>query len=228
MRPIIHQLAEAPISPTELASLAARLVASNLVAPPPHLIADDRRIPELKRVIGETLQFIDLCAEGLIVKNKQQDSQEIAASAQRIKVKAYEASSNAPDPTKAALAEIGEVRSWESLSNADKSEARKKLARAPIGEFLREAKVSQLSLTDEELGSIGEHRAWSSIPSVEQSNSIFRVLTNHMVANGSDEFPALTDAMITEYGSEGVPVEMAETILWHLKASKDDRQSSTR
>jgi hypothetical protein len=220
------QISEAGASAAELASLAARLVASNLITPPPHLIAGDRRVPELRRVIEETLAFVELCADALTLKSKEQDSQEIAASAHRIKLKAFEASYHSPDPTESDLAGIGEARSWESLSNEDKTEARRKLARAPIAEFLREAKVNQLSLTDKELGSIGEHRDWASIPAREQSNSIFRILTNHMVANGSDEFPALTDAVITEYGNEGVPVEMAETILWHLKASKDDRLSA--
>ncbi|QIF02851.1 hypothetical protein [Roseimicrobium sp. ORNL1] len=212
-----------------MANLAAHLVASNILAPPPHLVAGDRRECEFKRIIDETLAFTTLCADALHSRSERvcqtSERQAIAASAEKIKTKAYEASHNMPNPTKSALAGIGEDRSWESLSNDAKSAARKRLARAPIGEFLQEANVSQMLPTEKELGSIGEKRSWASIPQDERSNSIFRILTNHMVELGSDQIPALSDATITEYGTEGVPVEIAETILWHLKVSNDDRQS---
>jgi hypothetical protein len=230
MTPNLNQFSWNSISPTGLASLAAQLVTSNILAPPPHLIAGDRRESELQRIVDETLAFIALCADTLRLKSgrdrQARDNEEIAASAEKIKARAYEASFNSPDPTRAALAGIGEERNWESLSSEAKSAARRKLARAPVGEFLREANVSQLSPTEKELGSIGEKRSWSSIPPGEQSNSIFRILTNHMVALGSDKIPALSDEKITGYGTEGVPVEIAETILWHLKVSNDDRQST--
>ncbi|WP_113962194.1 hypothetical protein [Roseimicrobium gellanilyticum] len=206
------------------------MVASNILAPPPHLVAGDRRESDFKRIIDETLAFIALCADALHSRNEcvrqAPERQAIAASAEKIKTKAYEASHNMPEPTRSALAGIGEDRNWESLSNDARSAARKKLARAPIGEFLQEANVSQMLPTEKELGSIGEKRSWASIPQDERSNSIFRILTNHMVELGSDQIPALSDATITEYGAEGVPVEIAETILWHLKVSNDDRQGA--
>lgn len=218
------------IAPVELACLAARLVASGIVAPPSHLIAGDQREPALQRVIGESIAFVELCADALSfnmsVSGQESEAQAIATSAERIKSAAYEAFNSSPTPTTAGLARIGENRIWESLSSEAKSEARRKLARAPVEDFLREANVNLLSPTEKELGSIGETRDWSTIPPAEQSNSIFRLLTNHMVEHGSDQIPALTDATITEYGKEGIPVELAETILWHLKLSIEDRQSS--
>lgn len=214
----------------ELANLAAHLVASGIVtASPP--APGDRPQSRMQWAIEETLAFIDLCSEALSTRSNGGDhataALAIAASANRIKSSAYEAFNNSPPPTAKALEQIGEHRVWESLSRESQSEARKKLARAPIGEFLREANLGALSPTQSELESIGETRAWTSIPVSEQSNSIFRILTNHMIELGDDQIPALNDATISEYGTEGIPVELAEGILWHLKLSSEDRQASS-
>jgi hypothetical protein len=219
------------MSPVELAHLTANLVAAGIVTtPPPHATGDEPQ-SGMRRAIGETLAFIDLCAEALSARTSNGEPASaalaIAASANRIKNAAYEAFNNSPPPTAEALERIGEHRVWDSLSGESKSEARNKLARAPIGEFLREANLGSLSPTEGELESIGETRAWLSIPALEQSNSIFRILTNHMIEHGDDHIPALTDATITEYGSEGIPVELAEGILWHLKLSNEDRESAS-
>ncbi|WP_265595270.1 hypothetical protein [Verrucomicrobium sp. BvORR106] len=220
----------AGISPVEFAGLAANLVAAGIVTTSSSPAPENQPQSAMQRAIEGTLVFLELCSEALSARTNGDDHASaalaIAASANRIKNAAYEAFNNSPPPTAEALERIGESRVWESLSGDSKSEVRKKLARAPIGEFLREANVGILPPTEHELGSIGEARAWASIPAAEQSNSIFRLLTNHMIVHGSEQIPALTDAVISEYGKEGIPVELAEGILWHLKLSNENRQAS--